>query len=70
LEGLAKEKNGMFYEHFEYITAIWYFLWPFGNLVEIWYIFNCLGISYQEKSGNPGYIIAFCSRYFFFSSLQ
>jgi hypothetical protein len=26
----------------EYIKAIWYILWPFGNLLAIWYIFPIL----------------------------
>jgi hypothetical protein len=33
--------------------AIWYMLWPFGNLVAIWYIFPCFGTLNKEKSGNP-----------------
>jgi hypothetical protein len=37
-----------------YFTAIWYILWPFGNVAEIWYIFPRFGILCQEKSGNPG----------------
>jgi hypothetical protein len=49
------EINGIFYVHSEYITANWYILWPFGNLVAIWYAFSPrFGILYQEKSGNPG----------------
>jgi hypothetical protein len=36
----------------EYITAIWYILWPFGNLAVIWYNFPRFGILCQEKSGN------------------
>jgi hypothetical protein len=28
-------------------------LWPFGNVVVIWYIFPRFGILCQEKSGNP-----------------
>jgi hypothetical protein len=28
-------------------------LWPFGNLVAIWYIFQRFGLLCQEKSGNP-----------------
>jgi hypothetical protein len=31
--------------------AIWYILWPFGNIVVI---FHHFGILCQEKSGNPG----------------
>jgi hypothetical protein len=34
--------------------AIWYILWPLGNVVVICYIFLCLGILCQEKSDNPG----------------
>jgi hypothetical protein len=36
-----------------YIIAILYKLWPFGNLVAIWYSFPRLGTLCQEKSGNP-----------------
>jgi hypothetical protein len=32
-------------------------LWPFGNLVVIWYIFPRFGILCQEKSGNPALYI-------------
>jgi hypothetical protein len=46
-------KNGIFYVHLEYITAIWYILWTFGHLVAVWYIFPRFGILYEEKSGNP-----------------
>jgi hypothetical protein len=47
---------GVFYCHLEYFTAIWYFSWPFGNLVVNWYIFPRFGILCQEKSGNPGFV--------------
>jgi hypothetical protein len=30
LEGLGMEKIGVFYDHLEYFTAIWYNLLPFG----------------------------------------
>jgi hypothetical protein len=44
-----------------YFMAIWnilqpfgIFLWPFGNLVGIWYIFPRFGIlNHDKKSGNP-----------------
>jgi hypothetical protein len=29
------------------------FLWPFGNVAVIWYIFTRFGILCLEKSGNP-----------------
>jgi hypothetical protein len=32
---LEMEKVGIFFVHSEYIMAIWYILWPFGNLVAI-----------------------------------
>jgi hypothetical protein len=45
----------IFYDQLEYITAIWYNLWPFG-IHSVWsfgiffYVLVCLE---QEKSGNP-----------------
>jgi hypothetical protein len=39
----------------ESITAIWYILWSFGNLVPLWYIFPRFGKVCQEKSGNPAF---------------
>jgi hypothetical protein len=44
LEGFGMEWFGTFFGHFEYITAIWYNLWPFGTIyghlvqfMAIWY---------------------------------
>jgi hypothetical protein len=31
------------YGYLEYFTAIWYILWPFGNVVLIWYVFLRFG---------------------------
>jgi hypothetical protein len=31
----------------------WYILWPFGNVVIIWYVLPRFGILYHEESGNP-----------------
>jgi hypothetical protein len=53
LEGLRMENAGIFYGHLEYFTVIWYILWPFCNVVLIWYIFPRFGLLCQEKSGNP-----------------
>jgi hypothetical protein len=47
------EKFGTFFGHFEYITAIWYILWAFGNFVAICYISPLFGTLCREKSGNP-----------------
>jgi hypothetical protein len=49
------ENVGIVYGRLDYIAAIWYILWPFGDLVFIWYVFNRSGILYHEKSGNPGW---------------
>jgi hypothetical protein len=43
----------IFYGHLEYFTAIWYSLWPFGNVVVIWHNFPRFGKLCREKSGNP-----------------
>jgi hypothetical protein len=32
--------------------AIWNILWPFGNVVVIWYILPHFGMLCQEKTGN------------------
>jgi hypothetical protein len=36
------EKVGIFYARLEYIAAVRYILWPFGNLVVIQYIYPVL----------------------------
>jgi hypothetical protein len=54
LEGFGKENVVIFYDHLEYVTTIWYRLWPFGIVFgQLVYIpvLVCLD---QEKSGNPG----------------
>jgi hypothetical protein len=53
LEGLRMEKVGIFRAHLEYARAGWYILWPFGNLVAIWYICHRFGTLCQGKSVNP-----------------
>jgi hypothetical protein len=54
------ENAGIFHGRLEFLTVIRYFmymyvhiLWPFSNVVVIWYIFPRLGLLCQEKSGNP-----------------
>jgi hypothetical protein len=37
------ENAVIFYGHLEYFTVIWHILWPFGNVVVIWYIFPRFG---------------------------
>jgi hypothetical protein len=62
------ENAGIFYGHLEYITVIWYILWPFLYFVVIWYIFPRFGILCQENSGNPGplgtKVLTFCHQDF------
>jgi hypothetical protein len=65
LFGLEIENFGIFYGHLKYVTVIWYILWPFGNLVVIWYISPGFDILYHEKSGNPGLgLFLLISRFF------
>jgi hypothetical protein len=53
LEGLGMKKVGIFYCHLEYITAIWYILWPLGKLVGDLVYFPHFGIFKKDKSVNP-----------------
>jgi hypothetical protein len=53
LEGLGLKKVGIFYSHLKYITAIWYILWPFRNIVAPWYISPRFGILCKEKFWQP-----------------
>jgi hypothetical protein len=46
------ENTGLFYDHLEYFTFIWYMLWPFVNVVVIWY-FSLVLVSCVKKSGSP-----------------
>jgi hypothetical protein len=48
------ENAGIFCGHLEYLKVIWYILWPFDNVVVIWYICPRFGKLCQEKSGNHG----------------
>jgi hypothetical protein len=38
------EHVATFFGHLELFTLIWYILWPFGNLVVIWHIYEHFGI--------------------------
>jgi hypothetical protein len=49
------ENIGIYYGHLEYITAMLYILWPFGNSTVIRSIIPRFGLSCQEKSGNPAH---------------
>jgi hypothetical protein len=49
------ENVGMIYGYSEFSSAIWYIVWPLGNLVVVRYTFPRFGILSQEKSGNPGF---------------
>jgi hypothetical protein len=66
------EKFGTFFGHFEYITAIWYNLWPFGTIyghlvqfMAIWYnlwpfgtIYGHLVILWQFDIFSP--VLVYC----------
>jgi hypothetical protein len=58
------ENVTIFYGNLEYFTAIWYILWPFVNVVVVWYIFPRFGTFCQEKSGNPWRIHPSIQSYF------
>jgi hypothetical protein len=47
------ENADIFNAHLEYVMAIWYIVWSFGNSVVIYYNFLSFGILCHEKSGNP-----------------
>jgi hypothetical protein len=53
LEGIRIENAGILNAHLEYIMAIWYIFWSFGDFVVIYYIFPYFGIMCHEKSGIP-----------------
>jgi hypothetical protein len=56
------ENAGIFYGHLEYFSVIWYILWPFGNVVVIWYIFPRLDTymyCVKKYLANPGYKCVF-----------
>jgi hypothetical protein len=53
LEGPGMENVGIFYGHFEYLTALWYIVWPFVTFCDHTVYFSHFGMLYQKKSGNP-----------------
>jgi hypothetical protein len=48
------ENVGIFSIHLYYFKAIGHILLLFGNFGVIRYIFHCVGVLYDDKSGNPG----------------
>jgi hypothetical protein len=63
------ENAGIFYGHLEYFTVIWNSLWPFGNVVVIWFIFPRFVRLCQEKSGNPAAVKELTRQSIAFSSV-
>jgi hypothetical protein len=49
LEGLGIENVGIFYDHLEYFTAIWYNLWPFGVVCGHLVYFSQFGMFVPRK---------------------
>jgi hypothetical protein len=60
-EGIGVEKVDMFYGHLDYIMAIWYILWPFGNLVAILVHFTTF-LEYCVKKNLATLIFRACRR--------
>jgi hypothetical protein len=48
------EDVGMFYGRLVYFSSVWYISWHLDIFLVIWYISPRFGMSYQDKSGNPG----------------
>jgi hypothetical protein len=40
MEGLGMKNIGIFYDHFEYFTAICYILWQWGIFSPFWYVWT------------------------------
>jgi hypothetical protein len=53
LEGLGMKKDGIFFGHLKYITAIWYIFWPFGNLLAVWHLFPPFWYTVSRKIWQP-----------------
>jgi hypothetical protein len=55
LEGLKIKKRLVYstYGNLDYFTAILYIVWPFGNVVVIWYILPRFGILCGRKIWQP-----------------
>jgi hypothetical protein len=49
------ENVGIFYNHLEYFTAIWYNLWPFGIVCAHFEYFSQFGMIGPKKSGNTDF---------------
>jgi hypothetical protein len=49
LEGLEMENGGIFSDHLEYYTPIWYILWPFGMAYGNWVYFPQFGMFGPRK---------------------
>jgi hypothetical protein len=51
-------KLGIFYDHLEYFTAIWYNLWPSGIVCSHFACFSQFGMfGPRKKSGNPALVM-------------
>jgi hypothetical protein len=51
LEDFGMENVGLFYDHLEYLMAIWYNFWPFGIFFPFWYVWikKNLATLFQES---------------------
>jgi hypothetical protein len=53
LEGLGMENVGIFYDHFEYFTPIWYNSWPLGIVGGHLVYFSLFGMFGPRKIWQP-----------------
>jgi hypothetical protein len=53
LECLGMENVGMFYDHLEYFTALWYILWPFAIICGHLVYFSRFGMFGPRKIWQP-----------------
>jgi hypothetical protein len=51
------ENVGICYGHLEHFTAIWYILWPFGNVVVIWLYFFPFWYIVSRKIWQPWLVV-------------
>jgi hypothetical protein len=52
-EGPGMENVGIFHGHFEYLTALWYIVWPFVTFCDHTVYFSHFGMLYQKKIWQP-----------------
>jgi hypothetical protein len=54
------ENVGMIYGYSEFSSAIWYIVWPLGNLVVVRYTFPRFWYIVSRKIWQPWFLYRFC----------